>query len=52
MELGFEFIEEKRQYWREYLNEQRSKVKHTLGMIDKKVWSSLDSELKVNMHDP
>jgi hypothetical protein len=48
-EFGHEFIEDRRAYWREYLNEQRSKVRHSLGTFDKKAWAVLDSDLKVNL---
>lgn len=50
--FGGEFIDQRRAYWREYLNEQRSKVKHALSSIDMKAFQLLDSELKVNMQDP
>ena len=45
-------IEEQRTYWREFFLEQRGKVKHMLGSLDKKLWVALDTDLKVNMIDP
>jgi hypothetical protein len=50
--VGEELIEQKRNYWREFFTEQRSKVRHILATVDKRVWQILDTELKVNLHDP
>ena len=40
-----------RQYWREFFHEQKSKVKHLIGSVDKNSLAQMDSELKVTLPD-
>ena len=47
-----DMIEDKRNQWRQFINDNRGKIKLLTGSIDQKAWVNLDSELKVYLTDP